>query len=211
LIVSESVDFRFVLRRVEGKEDILWREAVVDKYLRKSTTLETDLLFARHEFAKSHGPIHEFNAYEESINIIERNLYEVYENKRERTIAEANQIFELYKNWETVSEPVALLARTMDIYGDTEKVKLVEFFGRYVDFGFKESYANWHQIINEDDDGQPEVALGFDEPYLFLELNEESPFKKSSLDYQIDNIVEIPLSRIEIICYLNNGFQEEAI
>lgn len=93
--------------------------------------------------------------------------------------------------------PVAVFAFTVELEGETMTPELVTFPGKFITASIGRGIVNWHQKLNIDDEGQPEINTGYSEPYLVFCRAEVIADELYLADEE--DLFEVPLSRIVAI------------
>lgn len=182
--LSTSIDFEYA-----------W-----NTYIEKNHADNIDILIQANAFAERFGEIKDFVASEIAHEIIKGTRALSFIEPQESLANEDKLAYELAKEWGDRERAVAVLARTVEVRGANEELKLIEFTGTLAHMTFDDAYANWHETLNENiaNDG---LNLGFREPYLFLFDGNIDKNGKKITGNSVP--VMVPLSRIELICYLS--------
>ena len=91
-------------------------------------------------------------------------------------------------------EPLIVFATSLSVSGEKALPELIIAPGKLMTIHVRESLYNWDQILNVQDDGQPEFRTGYKEPFVVMHRIER--MQDSTYAVSEETIYEIPIARI---------------
>jgi hypothetical protein len=155
------------------------------------------------------GPEKKFPAAQLAEEIYSESSNVAFESAREEGIFWAEKAELLHAAWGEKFSPVAVLVRSHELFDTSNpRSQLVTMLKLYTGvrtaaFSAQQAYANWDQVLNDDDlpKGLQAIELSFTEMHLLIlegYITDDSNFVQTQ-----EMPIEIPLSRIERIFYLD--------
>ncbi len=98
----------------------------------------------------------------------------------------------LLRTW--TKDPLIVFATSVSVSGEKALPELIIAPGKLMTIHIRESLYNWDQILNVQDEGQPEFRTGYKEPYIVMHKAQRVEETRFVVDEE--TILEIPISRI---------------